>query len=76
IRRIEEFCSLGFATLVGVSRKSVISQILEVPPEEREEANISLSSYMAEKGVNIIRVHDVKKHTKAFKVLDRIIKPD
>jgi dihydropteroate synthase len=74
IKRIEEFCSLGFATLVGVSRKSVIAKILEVPLEQREEANISLSSYLASKGVNIIRLHDVEKHAKAFKVLDKVIK--
>jgi dihydropteroate synthase len=74
IKRIEEFSSLGFATLAGVSRKSVITKILNLPPEESEEANISLASYMASKGVNILRVHDVEKHVKALKALDRVIK--
>jgi dihydropteroate synthase len=73
IKRINEFKSLGCALLVGVSRKSVISNILDVPPEEREEANIALNAYLASQGVNIIRVHDVRKHFKAFKVLDRIL---
>lgn len=74
IRRIEEFTSLGFPLLAGVSRKSVISNILNVPPQERDEATIALNAYLAEKGVNIIRVHNVASHCKAFKVLDCIIK--
>lgn len=74
IRRIEEFTSLGFPVLAGVSRKSVISNILNVPPIECDEATIALNSYMAEKGANIIRVHNVPAHYKAFKVLDAFIK--
>lgn len=74
IRRVSEFKSLGFPLLLGISRKSVISNILNLPPLEREEANIALNSYLAANGANIIRVHDVEKHYKAFKVLDHVIK--
>lgn len=73
IKRISEFKSPGFPLLVGVSRKSVIANILNPPPEKREEANIALNSYLASQGVNIIRIHDVEKHNRAFKVLDRIL---
>ncbi len=73
IKRIEEFKSSGYPLLVGVSRKSVISGILDVPEQEREEANIALNSYLVSKGVNIIRVHDVQKHHRAVKVLKRVI---
>jgi dihydropteroate synthase len=74
IRRIEEFKSLGYPILIGISRKSVISKLLNAPPGEREDANIALNSYAAAKGVNIVRVHDVNSHYKALKVLDRVIK--
>ncbi len=76
ISRIEEFKSSGYPVLAGISRKSVIANILDVPPEEREEANIALNSYLISKGVNIIRVHDVEKHYKAVKVLNRVLSPD
>jgi dihydropteroate synthase len=76
IKRISEFKSLGCALLIGISRKSVIANILNVPPEEREEANIALNSYLASQGANIIRVHDVEKHYKAIKVLDRVLYGD
>lgn len=73
IKRINEFTSLGCPLLVGVSRKSMISNIIDVPPEEREEAGIALNAFLASRGVNIIRVHDTEKHFKAFKVLDRVL---
>lgn len=73
IKRINEFTSLGFPLMTGVSRKSVIANILNLPPEEREEANIALNSYTASQGVNIVRVHDVEKHYRAFKVLDSVL---
>ena len=50
IRRIEEFQSLGYPVLIGVSRKSVISGIMDLPPDEREEANIALNAYLASNG--------------------------
>jgi len=74
VQRINEFKSLGYPLLVGISRKSIIAKILELPLEEREEANIALNSYLASNGVNIIRVHNVEKHFRAFKVIDKIIK--
>lgn len=74
VRRVKEFTSLGFPLLVGVSRKSLISKIIDTPLEEREEANIALNSILAMNGANIIRIHDIKKHAGAFKVIDYAIK--
>lgn len=75
IKRISELKSLGFPLMVGISRKSVITKILESSTEEEKEyANIALNAYLASNGVNIIRVHDVEKHFRAFRVLDKIIK--
>ncbi|MEI7474340.1 MAG: dihydropteroate synthase [bacterium] len=72
IRRIEEFTSLGLPILVGISRKSVIANILN--SQDRDDATIALNSYLAQNGANIIRVHKVPAHSKAFKVLDVVIK--
>jgi dihydropteroate synthase len=74
IKRISELKSAGCALMAGISRKSVISKIIETAPEDREEANIALNSFLASNGVNILRVHDTAKHVKAFKVLDKVIK--
>lgn len=74
IRRTSEFKSLGCPLLIGISRKSVIANVLNLPPEEREEANIALNTYVCTQGADIIRVHDVKKHFRALKMLDCIIR--
>lgn len=74
IKRIEEFISSGFAVMAGVSRKSVISGIINIPPEDRDEATIALNSFLVSKGVNILRVHNVSGHYKSIPVIDKIIK--
>ncbi len=74
INRICEFTSLGCPLLLGVSRKSLIGNILEVPTDQREEASIALNSYLASNGVDIVRVHDVDKTCKALKVLDKVVR--
>ncbi len=73
IKRISEFKTLGCPILVGVSRKSVISGILNPDHDEKEEANIALNAFLASQGVNIVRVHDAEKTIRALKVLDRVL---
>lgn len=73
IRRIEEFKTLGVPILAGVSRKSVISNIINVPPCQRDEATLALNSYLISKGANIIRVHNVSIHNSAVKVLNEVL---
>lgn len=72
-KRINEFKSLGYAVMVGLSRKSFISKTLGITSEKTEEANIALNSYAATNGVNIIRVHDVGKHVRAMKALQKVL---
>ena len=73
IKNAAEIVSLGFPVLYGLSRKSFVQKLTELPPKETFEANISLGAYLANQGVNILRVHDVKAHKTALKALDRII---
>lgn len=74
IQRVEEFISLGQPLLLGVSRKSVISNITNIPASERDDATLALNSYLASKGANILRVHNFNSNINAFKVLDKVIK--
>ena len=69
IKRADEFKSLGCALLYGVSRKSLITKVLEVDVTQTEEANLALATYLAVKKVNILRVHNVASHKKILKVL-------
>ncbi|CAM2777525.1 dihydropteroate synthase [Rariglobus hedericola] len=60
LSRIAELNSLGHPLLLGVSRKSVISHVLDLPPDERLEGTLALTSLAVSQGVQFHRVHDVR----------------
>ncbi len=73
LARITEFKSLGKPVMIGASRKSFIGTILDgIPPEERLEGTIAVSAICAMKGVDILRVHDVKPNRMAVRVAQAI----
>lgn len=74
LSRLEELTSLGYPILLGTSRKGMFGRILSLPPSERVEATISTSVIGVTKGVDIIRVHDVKENFRAVKVADAILR--
>lgn len=72
LRNLNRFVSLGLPILVGVSRKSMIGQLLDLPVEERVIGSVSaaVSAYL--KGAAIFRVHDVAETVQALKVVSAI----
>ncbi len=68
--RIEEFKTLGCPLLVGVSRKSFITdnEIME----EKDLATLAINSVLASRGVNILRVHNPQLHQKSMEIIDRL----
>ncbi len=64
--------SLGFPLLLGVSRKSVIGRVLDLPADERTEGTIALNVLGIASGVDIIRVHDVQPNLRAARMSDAI----
>ncbi len=74
LQNLEKFASLEKPVLLGLSRKSFIGKILDVPEEERLEGSLAASVLGVSKGASIIRTHDVKATRKAVKVAEAIIK--
>ncbi|ONN27161.1 dihydropteroate synthase [Thermosipho affectus] len=72
LKHLDEFKKLGFPLLIGASRKSMIGMILDLPVEERLEGTLAITAYCALKGVEIIRVHDVKENYRVLKVIEAI----
>lgn len=70
LREFKRFTEMGFPLLAGLSRKSMIGAILDNPVEDRMPASIALAVLVAERGANIIRVHDVKETVDALKMLE------
>ena len=58
--------------MAGVSRKSFIKNITGNNKSEILSGNIALVSYLKLKGIDIVRVHDVKQTSSALSLLERV----
>lgn len=68
-KHLTDFEDLGFPLLVGVSRKSMIGQVLnDAPADERLYGSVALATLAAWMNTNILRVHDVKATADALKL--------
>jgi dihydropteroate synthase len=74
LRNLEIFLKLKKPILLGVSRKSFIGDILNLPAEERLEGSLAATVVGVAKGASIIRTHDVKATRNAVRVAEAIIK--
>jgi dihydropteroate synthase len=59
LARLSELPGIGQPVLVGLSRKSMISSVLDRLPEQRMVASVALALMAVERGARIVRVHDV-----------------
>lgn len=69
LAQLANFNQLGLPLLVGMSRKSMIGQLLNVPPLERTIGSVSCAVIAAMNGAKIIRVHDVKETFDALRIV-------
>lgn len=66
---LEGFSELQYPLLVGVSRKTMIGELLGgMPVEERVVGSVSAAVLATLKGAKVLRVHDVKETMQAMKV--------
>ncbi|MDF3059702.1 MAG: folP [Rariglobus sp.] len=65
LARLSELHALGHPILLGASRKSVISHVLDLPPDERLEGTLALTALAVGQGVQFHRVHDVRANHRA-----------
>ncbi|WP_414827632.1 dihydropteroate synthase [Alteromonas sp. H39] len=64
--------NLGYPVLVGMSRKSMIGQLLNRPVNERLAGSIALATIAAQMGAQIIRVHDVQETADAVAIVNKL----
>ena len=74
LKNLREFGKLEKPILVGLSRKSFIGKILDLPVEERLEGSLAALAYSIMQGAQIVRVHDVKESVRVAKVMDAILR--
>ncbi len=70
---LPDILALGRPLLVGLSRKSVLGQIVGSDVDQRLNASLAASVISVMKGGRIVRVHDVKATVDALKVVDAVI---
>jgi len=62
LKNLNIFLASGHRLMAGVSRKSFIGKLLNLPePEQRKDPSLVLHTYLALHRVSILRVHDIKE---------------
>lgn len=71
-KHLEDFKLFGLPLLVGISRKSMIYKLLDSSPEEALNGTTVLNTIALTKGVDILRVHDVKACVEAVRIFNQM----
>ena len=69
---VPELKSLGHEILIGVSRKTIIGDLLQRPVEQRMSASIGLAVQSVLNGAKIVRVHDVQETYDAVRSVEAV----
>ncbi len=72
LANMSKFRKLGLPILVGLSRKSMIGNLLNRDVEQRLVGSVTAAIIAAQQGADIIRVHDVQATVDALKVLKAV----
>ena len=73
---LELFHSLDVPLLVGMSRKSMVTRVLEVEAGEALNGTTVLNTAALLAGAHILRVHDVRAAVEARKLTELLINQD
>lgn len=71
-KRLPELHRLQRPVLVGVSRKSMLGNVLDKPVDQRLFGSLALAVMALERGAKIIRVHDVVETMDALKIFNAV----
>ncbi|AKP34106.1 dihydropteroate synthase [Yersinia aleksiciae] len=70
LARLAELHHFELPLLVGMSRKTMVGQILNVPPQQRVIGSVACAVIAAMQGAQIVRVHDVKETVEAMRIVE------
>ena len=74
IRRLDEFGVLELPLLIGISRKSTIGYVLDLPVGERVEGTAACVALSIARGADMVRVHDVREMVRVARMSDAIVR--
>ncbi len=76
LKSLERLLELGYPTLLGSSRKSVVGLTLGLPVSERLEGTLVTTVFAVLQGCSFVRVHDIKENVRAVKMTEAILKSE
>ncbi|MBS8262031.1 dihydropteroate synthase [Roseibium polysiphoniae] len=74
LNRFESLLKHGLPVLAGASRKRMIGAVLNVETDERLFGSMAVHLLAMQKGAAIVRVHDVRPHADAARILEATLK--
>lgn len=72
LHELEELTGLGFPVLAGLSRKSLIGKLLNLPVDSRAHASVALALIAVQHGARFVRVHDVAETVQAVRMWEAV----
>lgn len=72
--KLDKLISLGFPVLVGVSRKSMIGDVINKPITARIAGGLALATLAVNMGASIIRTHDVVQTSDVIQITEETMK--
>ena len=69
LAHLDEFGIFGLPLLVGVSRKSMITRLLGITPDDALNGTTVINTLCLTKGAHILRVHDVRQAVEAVRLV-------
>lgn len=72
LNRLDELVALGYPVLSGTSRKSMIGAVTGRDASKRLAGSLATAILAAQKGVHLLRVHDVAETVDALKLLKAV----
>ena len=70
LNELDKFSDLACPILAGLSRKSMLGNLLNLPADKRTNASVVAATLALTKGANILRVHDVKETKQAIELFN------
>ena len=70
LNNLERFQEFGLPLLVGVSRKSMIYNLLDTTAQKALNGTTAINMIALLNGANILRVHDVKQAIECIKIVN------
>ena len=76
LKHLNAFVASGYPVLAGLSRKSMIGNVINKPVDQRVAGSVAGALLAVQNGAKIVRVHDVAETADALKVWQTMVNAD